>query len=215
MYKKNANIVIIDDEIQVSELVKELLIATDENFKIEIFNDSSKFVEKIETYNNDNLDLILVDIMMPKYDGIQILEKLNSKRETQYIPKVVMSAYADNENLKTIYNFGAIMFIEKPFSNLAYFSNQIKNLLKIKLYDDYNRSLIDLLKQQNKKMFSNKEITEITFGDKINAIVNSLGDLNFSLENKFKEFINSEEQNILKNNILILKELMKILNSEK
>ncbi len=212
MYKKNAKIVIIDDEVQVSDMVKDLLLVTDESFKIEVFNDSSEFVEKFGTYNNDNLDLILLDIMMPKFDGIQILEKLNSRRDTQYIPKIVMSAYNNDENLKTIYNFGAIMFIEKPFTNLAYFSNQIQNLLKIKLYDDYNRSLIDLLKEQNKKIL-NKEISEITFVDKINMVINSLGDLNFSLENKFKEFSSSEEQHSLKNNILILKELTKILSN--
>ncbi|HOV14909.1 MAG TPA: response regulator, partial [Spirochaetota bacterium] len=114
IYKKNAKIVVIDDEKDTCELLRDIF--EQENFNVMFYTDSQKFVNDLPNYNYDNLDLVIVDLMMPKVDGFQVMNLLNSKETTRYIPKMVISAFQSKDNLKDAYNYGAIQFIEKPFS---------------------------------------------------------------------------------------------------
>lgn len=149
VYKKNAKIVVIDDEADICDLLK--LVLEEEEFHVTIYSDSKKFSDDFVNYTSDNLDLVIVDLMMPKMDGFQIMELLNSKESTRYIPKIVISAYQSKDNLKEAYNYGAIQFVEKPIA-IEHFIYQVKTLLRIKLYEDNNRCIIDLLQEKNKKM---------------------------------------------------------------
>ncbi|HPO51036.1 MAG TPA: response regulator, partial [Spirochaetota bacterium] len=101
VYKKNAKIVVIDDEKDICELLD--IVFQQEDFEVTFYTDSQKFVEDFPKFNHNNLDLVMVDLMMPKVDGFQIMELLNSKENTRYIPKIVISAFQSRDNLKEAY----------------------------------------------------------------------------------------------------------------
>jgi len=210
IYKKNARIIIIDDEKEICEMIKTVLLQEDK-FDIITYIDSEKFVEDYKNYDNDNLDLVIIDLMMPKFDGFQILELLNSRENTRFIPKVVMSAFQSRENISEVYKYGAIQFIEKPIylENLIY---QIKTLLRIKLYEDNNRCIIDLLKEKNKQIADEIDKKNQFIGNaNINKIENNLETISrlihvshsilksfdSIMNNKFPQIIKSEEYKVL------------------
>ncbi len=198
IYKKNAKIVIIDDEIEICEMLKYAL--QQEKFEVKFYIDPKKFKEEFSFYNHDNLDLVILDLMMPNTDGFQILELFNSREDTRYIPKMVISAYQTDDNIKEVYKYGAIQFLEKPIA-IERFIYQVKTLLRIKLYEDNNRCIIDLLKDKNKKLI--EEINNKTCvlpQDKINSIDNilesieNLIQINFNLLKTFVSMLGKKEE---------------------
>ncbi|MCG8570651.1 MAG: response regulator [Spirochaetes bacterium] len=186
IYKKNAHIIVIDDEIEICEIIKSVLEG--EGFLVKAYSDSRKFVEEIGFYNNDTLDLIILDLMMPEYDGFQVLELLNSKKETRFIPKIVISAFPSQENIKDVYQYGAIQFIQKPLAieELIY---QVKTLLRIKLYEDNNRIMIKLLKDKNKKLISEIEKRNVLLSEQeVDKIGNNLDTMSRLIHINFQLF---------------------------
>ncbi|HOF02083.1 MAG TPA: response regulator [Spirochaetota bacterium] len=222
IYKKNAKILIIDDEIEICEMLKQVL--TLEKFETKYYIDSTKFVEEFKFYNHENLDLIIIDLMMPKVDGFQLLDIMNSREDTRYIPKMVISAYQSDDNMKEVYKYGAIQFIEKPIA-IDKFLYQVKTLLRVKLYEDNNRKIIELLKEKNKKLLEdinlkNKgripEVAEVDIKNIDNNLetISHLININFNLLKNFiticgkkSEFSKSKEYEILLDILVSMKAL--------
>ncbi len=104
-------ILIVDD----IELNREILI--------EILKDeygilqASNGYEAIEmvVHNSDRLSLILLDIMMPEMDGMEVLEILRAGGYTDRIPVIIITASGGDENEIRCLRSGAVDFLEKPF----------------------------------------------------------------------------------------------------
>jgi len=62
---------------------------------------------------NDNFTLLLIDVKMPKHDGMYLMEKI--KEQWPGIPIIVMSGYYTTETIKEAFEMGAAKFIAKPF----------------------------------------------------------------------------------------------------
>ena len=194
-YKRNAKIVIVDDEINICEMLSDYL--TMEGFEVKYYTDPTKFADEMKFYNQDNLDLLVLDLMMPKMDGFQLMEMLNSREETRHIPRIVVSAFPSDDNVKEVFKYGAIQFIEKPIS-LQKLSYQVKTLLRVKLYEDNNRCIIELLKEKNKKLMD-----EVIEKDKVISANNpdNLGKIHSNLD-VISHMININ-YNLLKNYVTI------------
>ena len=59
-------------------------------------------------------DLILLDLMLPKMDGYDILKKLKKEERTKYAPVIVISAKDQPEDIKRAEDLGATMYLQKP-----------------------------------------------------------------------------------------------------
>ncbi|OOM75511.1 sensory transduction protein regX3 [Clostridium puniceum] len=104
----NNKILIIEDDIAISEMVKNYL--TKDGFLVVTAFDGEEGIVK---YLNDNFDLIVLDLMMPKLDGMETIKLI---REKSSIPILIMSA-KDNDVYKAIgLGLGADDYITKPFS---------------------------------------------------------------------------------------------------
>lgn len=62
-------------------------------------------------------DVILMDIMMPRMDGIQATLKIKSNPKTKHIPIIMLTALKTSDAVLTSYDYGADYYINKPFSN--------------------------------------------------------------------------------------------------
>ncbi|MEQ8172877.1 MAG: response regulator [Candidatus Eremiobacterota bacterium] len=62
-------------------------------------------------------DVILMDIMMPKMDGIQATLKIKTNPKTKHIPVIMLTALKTSDAVLTSYDYGADYYINKPFSN--------------------------------------------------------------------------------------------------
>ena len=107
-----------------------------------------------------DIDMVLLDIMMPDMDGYEVCTRLKSDRSTAGIPVIFVTALAAEENEAKGLALGAVDYITKPF-NPALVSARVKNHLELKCYRD---RLEELVKEKTSEL----EITR-------DAMVESMG----------------------------------------
>ncbi len=72
--------------------------------------------EALEVASKENPNLILLDIMIPVIDGLQVLRKLKSQDETKTIPVIMVTARSQEKDIVDGLEAGAVDFVVKPFS---------------------------------------------------------------------------------------------------
>lgn len=115
------NILIIEDEMRIRFLLRDYLIS--ENFTVIEAADGD---EGLLAFEKNKVDLILLDIMMPKVDGITVLETI---RKTSDVPVILLTAKSQEEDKLFGYEVGADDYITKPFSPKILVA-KVKALLK-------------------------------------------------------------------------------------
>jgi two-component system response regulator len=71
--------------------------------------------------------IVLLDIQMPKVNGIEVLQKIKSDPRTKMIPVVILTSSKEDPDIQTCYDLGANSYIVKPV-NFESFAEAIKNL---------------------------------------------------------------------------------------
>lgn len=115
------SILLIEDDIQIVEMLQSYL-------QKEGYNVSAAYngLEGIERFNGEVFDIVLIDIMMPKMDGIEVIKVI---RESSSVPIIVMSAKDSDVDKAIGLGFGADDYIAKPFS-LVEVSARIKAVIR-------------------------------------------------------------------------------------
>ncbi len=103
-----AHILLIDDDTELTSLLKEVL--SYEGFDVSEANDGEAGLEAV----NDSVDLILLDVMMPKLNGMETLKKLREKWQT---PVLMLTAKGEEIDRVIGLELGADDYLPKPFSD--------------------------------------------------------------------------------------------------
>ena len=85
----------------------------------------------LEIVESEDIDLILLDIMMPEMDGYEVCERLKSSEETRNIPVLFITAKTDEDSIEKAYDVGGSDYITKPFKPRELLV-RIKTQLKLK-----------------------------------------------------------------------------------
>jgi len=101
-------ILVVDDEDIVLESCQAVFEL--EGFEALLVPSADKALDAMK---NDNFDLLLVDVKMPKKDGMYLMRKI--KEQWPDIPIIVMSGYYTTETIQEAIRMGAATFIAKPF----------------------------------------------------------------------------------------------------
>jgi DNA-binding NtrC family response regulator len=101
-------ILVVDDDVIVIKSCKRILEA--EGFEVFTCPSADEALEKLK---NCDFDLLLMDVKMPKHDGIFLMREI--KKNWPGIPIVVMSGYPTPETIADVVKLGATQFIPKPF----------------------------------------------------------------------------------------------------
>ena len=101
-------ILICDDEVLIRDVIKEYLIMN--NYEV---MEASNGIEAIEAVNNNNIDLIFMDIMMPKMDGYQAIKEIKKIKD---IPFIMLTARSEEFDKLLGFDIGADDYVTKPFS---------------------------------------------------------------------------------------------------
>ncbi|MEH1826950.1 MAG: response regulator [Nostoc sp.] len=107
----NEKILVIEDEIQISENVQQILILSDFNAIT-----ANNGLEGLRLAKTEKPDLICCDIMMPELDGYGVLTALRQDPLTESIPVIFLTAKADRDGLRQGMELGADDYLTKPFS---------------------------------------------------------------------------------------------------
>jgi CheY-like chemotaxis protein len=105
-------ILVVDDDIVVRNLVREVL--TDRGYMVWTAENG---VEALDLLQQVRPDLILLDIAMPRMDGIEALRRVRS--HCPQVPVVMLTAYGDVETAGLALRQGAVDYVPKPF-NVGY-----------------------------------------------------------------------------------------------
>ena len=136
-------ILIVDDEESIRELL-EMLLESNGFSNIKTASDGEMALEIIEEWEPD---LILLDLMLPKVDGLTICKRLRSEEKTSNIPIIMLTAKSEESDIVLGLELGANDYITKPFSNkivIARIRNQLRTTVKENKIIRYDNLLIDL-----------------------------------------------------------------------
>jgi len=105
-------IMVVDDNPDIITIVKTIL----EGRGFTVFSASSG-AELLNMLGGQKPDLIILDIMMPEMDGLEVLTRLKGKTETSTIPVILLTAKVQYEDVLGGYKLGADYYITKPFTS--------------------------------------------------------------------------------------------------
>lgn len=135
-------ILIVDDVTHNIRLLDKILDGVGYNT---VFANSGKQALEIIGNKASQIDLILLDLMMPEMDGIEVCNILKSNPMYQDIPIIFITADNSAESFATAFKMGAIDYIKKPFDK-AELLLRVENQLKLnKAYAGLRRSNDELL----------------------------------------------------------------------
>lgn len=118
-------ILIVDDSEMNREILKAIL---GEGYKYTEAEDGAQALRMLR--QDMNIDLMLLDINMPKVDGFTVLEYMNQFRWIDEIPVVMISAADDHESIERCYGLGVSDYIRRPFDSFIV-QRRVKNTLTL------------------------------------------------------------------------------------
>ena len=122
---KKYSIVIIDDEVEILDMLSRFL-SRNPNFSVQTFSNPVSALSSIN--NNTKYDLVLLDIMMPQMNGLDVLEKLKDMNSDQKV--IMMTAYSTLDKVLKSHKIGATNYIMKPFSSLDALEKKVVEVLE-------------------------------------------------------------------------------------
>jgi len=108
---EKVKILVVEDEAPIQELLQFNLERV--NYKVKV-TDSGE--EAIKQASKSNPDLILLDIMLPGTDGLEVCKTLKASSKTENIPIIMLTALCEEADIVTGLELGADDYITKPFS---------------------------------------------------------------------------------------------------
>lgn len=120
MEETNYTILIAEDDIDIANLIK--LYLESDGFHVLIANDGQ---QAIDLFNKHHIDLALLDIMMPKMNGLEVVQQI---RKTNNIPLIIVSARNEDTDKINGLSLGADDYITKPFNPLEVVARVKSNL---------------------------------------------------------------------------------------
>jgi PAS domain S-box-containing protein len=130
MVKNKPVILVVDDQLSNIELLEGFLVR--EGYEI-IGAESGE--EALGKLSGNHVDLVLLDVKMPRMSGFEVLTKLRANKKTERIPVVMITSYNENEARVKAFESGCDDFISKPFDQYELLA-RVKSLLRIKFLND-------------------------------------------------------------------------------
>ena len=129
-----ARVLVVDDLLANVRLLESKLTA-------EYFDVSTAMngVDALETIQRTHPDIVLLDVMMPGMDGIEVCHRIKSNPATQHIPVIMVTALDQPEDRVRGLKAGADDFLTKPVNDLSLFC-RVKSLVRLKMLTDELRS---------------------------------------------------------------------------
>lgn len=134
--KSRSKILIVDDNAQNAELLQAYLEALKADIRIAVDG-----VDAMEKIAQENPDIILLDIMMPRMSGFEVCRRVKSDPETKNILVVIVTALNELGDVERGVDCGADDFLSKPINKLELLT-RVKSLLRVRnLQSELERTL--------------------------------------------------------------------------
>lgn len=109
---RSVKVLVVDDDPVLLRMVKTFLISSDDPYEVLLANSGA---EALEIARAEIPDLVLLDLMMPEMDGIEVCVKLRQNRSTYLIPVIMLTASALHDHRLEALRTGVDDYLSKPF----------------------------------------------------------------------------------------------------
>ncbi len=150
-----SRILIIEDEASIRRVLNKILSEENDAYQVDDAEDGLIGLEKIK---NNDYDLVLCDIKMPKMDGVEVLEAV--KKIKPEIPMVMISGHGDMETAIQTMRLGAFDYISKP-PDLNRLLNTVRNALDKKQLVVENKILKKIVSKNYEMIGESEAINHI------------------------------------------------------
>ncbi|MGA2583455.1 MAG: HD domain-containing phosphohydrolase [Tepidisphaeraceae bacterium] len=151
-----AKILIVDDEpINIKVVRKHLQIAGYHNFVT-----TTDSTTAMETLRTEQPDVVLLDVMMPQVNGLQILEWIREDQRFQHTPVLILTASTDSVTKLSALELGATDFLAKPVDPHELLP-RLRNVLIVKAHQDYLAGYSAKLEREVQKRTAEVEMSRL------------------------------------------------------
>ena len=155
MEKRNLpQLLVVDDSEMNREILKEIL---GKEYRILEACDGEEALKMLEQYGTE-ISLVLLDIIMPKMDGFEVLAYMNRDKWIEDIPVIMISSEGSESYIRRAYELGASDYISRPFDTKVVYQRVIN---MIKLYAKQRRLIHLVTDQIYEKEKNNRMMTGI------------------------------------------------------
>jgi len=120
---KPVKVAVIDDEQDILDMIEKFLKRSG-GFSVEVFNNPINALSRID----ESYDIVLLDIMMPQMNGLDVLKELRLKLPELKI--IMMTAYSTLDKVLKSHREGATHYVMKPFFSMKTLEEKIYEILK-------------------------------------------------------------------------------------
>ncbi len=104
-------LLVVDDETDIVETLRKRLLQ--EGYDVVVAFDGEEALVRVK---EDSPDIILLDLMLPKLNGFEVLKEVREKYKDKWIPIIIISAKTELESVKKSYSMEADHYLTKPCS---------------------------------------------------------------------------------------------------
>lgn len=207
------NLLIVDDSKLIITHVIDILKKNNIKVNIDYAINGEEAIKKLD---DKDFDVVLLDIIMPKFTGIEVLKIISRKEYFENLKIIMFSSVSGKKALKECFKFGAFDYLVKPIDEDECIA-RVTHAIDEQILQNKLKKSIDIMKEQNNKLLElNSEISnmkiklmqheQLTSVGKLAAgiaheINNPMGFINSNIDmlnmyfrDIYKQFYNSKEQ---------------------
>lgn len=144
---RKINILIVDDSIDNLKVAGNLLL--EKEYSIHVASDGESCLKTLES---GNIDLVLLDIMMPGIDGFEVCSRMKANPATELIPVIFLSAKIEPEDIVKGFHVGGVDYVTKPFRKEELLARVDTHVKLKRAYDLINEWRNDAVKSRDQYM---------------------------------------------------------------
>ena len=160
-------ILAVDDEPLNRDIIIEYLTGKGQQYHVDTAVDGIDAMQKLEA-DPGKYDVVLLDRMMPRMSGMEVLAKISAHPQLKYIPVILQTAKVSNEDVLEGMKAGAYYYLTKPFKSEMLLS-VVKTAVKDRLYNkallsslNTTKSSVKLLKNANFQFQTMEDVNAIS-----------------------------------------------------
>lgn len=133
-----SRLLVVDDQPENYDVIETLLLK--ENYELHYSGNPHRVIMRLRP---NRFDLVLMDVMMPELDGIELCKQIRNCPEINYLPIIMVTSLSDKSDLSKCLEAGADDFITKPVNGLE-LRARVQSMLRIKKQHDHIQSMLNL-----------------------------------------------------------------------
>lgn len=114
--QKKSQIILVEDSVSDAKLTQYALEQLSPAPELLHFEAGEALFRYLDQHKVENFSLILLDLNLPKMNGLEILQSLRKRRELCQMPVVMFSSSNENQDVQSCYESGANGYVQKPLT---------------------------------------------------------------------------------------------------